>query len=84
MTPSYISDTVEQKDNSPLAAIAIYSAVGIQLAVSVVAGLMFGNYLDKKLGTLPWLTVIGLALGFVGGLVNLVRILGWFGKRKGQ
>lgn len=68
--------------NSPAYSYALYGAVGFQFAVSVVAGLIFGNYLDKKLGTLPWLTIIGLALGFVGGLVNLVRILGWLGRIK--
>lgn len=57
-------------------AYAIYGTAGIQLAVSVVAGLMLGNYADERLGTAPWLLIIGLALGFAGGLVNLVRIVG--------
>ncbi len=59
-----------------LTAYAIYGTAGIQLAVSVVAGLMLGNYADGKLGTAPWLLIVGLALGFAGGLVNLVRIVG--------
>lgn len=70
------------KKPSPLSEYAIYGAVGIQLAASVVAGLAFGNYLDKKIGTLPWLSVTGVILGFVGGILNLVRILGWFNRRK--
>lgn len=60
-----------------MTAYAIYGAAGIQLALSVVAGLVFGNYLDKKLGSLPWLTIVGLMLGFLGGLVNLIRIVKW-------
>ena len=60
----------------------LYSVVGVQLAASVVAGLFFGNYLDKKLNTLPWLTVIGLVLGSAGGFYNLVRILNWGKKRQ--
>ncbi|MFH0800068.1 MAG: AtpZ/AtpI family protein [Pseudomonadota bacterium] len=67
-------------ENSAAAAYAIYGAAGVQLAASVIAGLVFGNYLDKKLGTLPWITIAGLALGFAGGLINLVRIVGWFNK----
>lgn len=55
----------------------IYGAVGIQLALAVVAGLFLGRTLDNKWGTTPWLTLIGLTLGFVGGLYNLVRILRW-------
>lgn len=60
---------------SPYTAYAVYSAAGIQLAASVVGGLLIGNYADKKLGTSPWLLLTGLALGFFGGLVNLIRII---------
>lgn len=67
---------------SPMSAYAVYGAVGIQLAAAVVAGLFFGNYIDKKLGTSPWLAVTGTLLGFIGGMVNLVRILGWFDRRR--
>lgn len=70
--------------DSTLGAYAAYGAAGIQLAASVIAGLAFGNYLDKRLGSAPWLTATGIILGFIGGLINLVRILGWFneGRKK--
>lgn len=55
----------------------IYGAVGIQLAIAVVAGLFLGNYLDKKWDTSPWLALLGLTLGFTGGLYNLIRLLRW-------
>lgn len=73
----------DEKDlrNSAYGAYAIYGAAGIQLAASVVAGLLFGNYLDGKIGTRPWLALLGITLGFIGGIVNLIRIVGWFGKR---
>jgi F0F1-type ATP synthase assembly protein I len=60
----------------------IYGVVGIQLAAAVVAGLFFGNYLDKKLHTLPWLTITGLLLGSIAGFYNLFRILNWNRERK--
>ena len=66
---------------SPVYALGLYGAVGIQLAASVVAGLFFGNYLDGKLGTSPWLTVAGTVVGTIGGMWNLVRILNWNEKR---
>jgi len=72
----------EPKKNDWYVAYGVYSVVGIQLAVSVVAGLMFGNYLDKRLGTLPWLTVVGLIIGSVGGFYNLIRIVNWHRDRK--
>lgn len=59
---------------SPLTAYAIYGAAGIQLAASVVGGMLLGHYADEKLGSGPWIAITGLALGFIGGLVNLVRI----------
>ena len=63
------------RDRSPFVAYGIYGAAGIQLALSTVGFLFIGNWLDGKYGTSPWLAVIGLIVGFVGGLVNLIRIV---------
>ena len=64
-----------RREPSILTTYGIYGAAGIQLAASVVGLLLLGNYLDGRFGTGPWLAVAGLVLGFVGGLVNLVRIV---------
>lgn len=53
----------------------IYGAVGMQLALAVVAGWFIGNYFDGKWKSSPWLALLGLILGFIGGLYNLLRIL---------
>lgn len=58
-----------------LAAYGIYGAAGLQLAASTVGFLLIGNYIDGRYGTKPWLAVTGLILGFIGGLVNLIRIV---------
>lgn len=50
-----------------------YSALGLELAISVVLGLAIGYYLDKWLGTGPWMTVIWLGLGFAAGVRSLYR-----------
>lgn len=55
----------------------IYGAVGIQLALAVIGGWFIGNYFDGRLQTAPWLALIGLIGGFIGGLYNLIRILKW-------
>lgn len=66
-------------------AFGIYGAVGLQLAITVVAGLYIGSLIDKKLETEPWLTLVGLVIGAVGGFYNLVRILNWKGQQsKGE
>ena len=59
----------------PVTSYAIYLAAGVQLAASTVAGLIVGYYVDKKLGTTPWLTAAGVMLGFIGGIFNLFRIV---------
>ena len=81
-----MGDDKKQPDrfnDSAIAAFGVYGAAGVQLAASVVAGAFAGDFLDGKLGTSPWLTVAGIALGFTGGLMNLLKILGWFQRRKG-
>lgn len=59
----------------------IYGVVGIQLSLSVVAGWLLGDYFDKKFSSTPWLALLGLVLGFVGGLYNLFRLLRWRNKQ---
>lgn len=55
----------------------IYSAIGFQFAIAVLAGLFLGNYLDEKWGSAPFLTLTGLIFGFSGGLYNLIKVLNW-------
>ena len=63
-------------------AYGIYGAIGFQLATAVIGGLLFGGWLDKKWGTTPWLTLVGLILGSIGGFYNLIRIVTWNQNRK--
>lgn len=63
-------------------AFGVYSGVGMQLVISVVVGIFAGQWLDEKLGTGPWLMIIGLLLGTVAGFYNLIRILNNFQKKK--
>jgi ATP synthase protein I len=50
-----------------------YSALGLELAIAVVIGLAVGHYLDKWLGTGPWMTVVWLGIGFAAGVRSLYR-----------
>jgi ATP synthase protein I len=49
------------------------STIGMTLVVATVIGLAGGYYLDRWLGTSPWLTLIGLLFGIAAGFVNLFR-----------
>lgn len=50
------------------------SAVGIEMAVAIVLGLMGGAWADEKLGTDPWLALVGLLLGSGVGFRALFRV----------
>jgi len=50
-----------------------YSALGLEMAISVIIGLAVGYYLDRWLGTSPWLTVVWIGIGFAAGVRSLYR-----------
>lgn len=50
-----------------------YSALGLELAIAVILGLAIGHYLDKWLGTGPWMTVVWIGIGFAAGVRSLYR-----------
>jgi F0F1-type ATP synthase assembly protein I len=54
-----------------LKAFARVSALGIELVVSTVIGLLGGRWLDAKLSTDPYLMLLGLILGVVAGFRSL-------------
>jgi ATP synthase protein I len=43
------------------------------LPSSIVVGLLIGYYLDKWLGTGPWLLLVFTLLGVASGLISLIR-----------
>jgi ATP synthase protein I len=49
------------------------SSVGLELGLSVVLGILFGRWLDGKLGTAPWMMLAFLLLGLVAGFRSLMR-----------
>ena len=49
--------------------------IGWYFAVSIVAGVLGGFYLDKLAGTTPWLTLLGMLLGFAIAFYGAYRML---------
>ncbi len=73
----------ESKKGDPfILAWGIYGAIGFQLAMMVVGGLLIGNWLDKHWSTSPWLALTGLILGSIGGFYNLIRVVTWRQQKK--
>jgi ATP synthase protein I len=50
------------------------SAVGFELGISVVAGLIIGDFIDRYFKTTPVFTIIFVILGFGGGVLNIFRL----------
>lgn len=50
-----------------------YSALGVELAAALIGFALVGLWIDRHYGTTPWGLVIGLGLGLVGGMYNLIR-----------
>jgi ATP synthase protein I len=46
---------------------ASFGTIGIELVLCIMVGLFGGRWLDAKLGTAPWLSVIGFFFGLAAG-----------------
>ena len=44
------------------------TSVGLELAVAVTVPLLFGIWLDRKVGSSPWLMLVCLGFGFAAGI----------------
>ena len=52
-----------------------YAGLGIQLAATVVACVLLGQWLDRKVGTDDIFTIVTPLLGFGGVMYSLMRAL---------
>lgn len=53
--------------------IGVYGTVGLEFGLSVIVGLFFGQWLDKKFHTSPWLLLLGMGFGTAAGIRSLLR-----------
>jgi ATP synthase protein I len=50
-------------------------SLGLLLPSSIAVGLLMGYFLDKWLGTGPWLLLVFSLLGATSGLISLIRAI---------
>lgn len=55
--------------------VAELSSIALILPSSIAVGLFLGYFLDKWLGTAPWLLLTFTVLGIVSGLLSLFRAI---------
>ena len=51
--------------------LAYFSSIGFSVALSVFIGLFVGVYLDRRLETSPWCTLVFLVLGIAAAFRNI-------------
>jgi ATP synthase protein I len=51
------------------------AGVGIQFVAAILVFLFLGQWLDRRLGTDPWLMIVGVFLGAGGGFYSMYRKL---------
>jgi F0F1-type ATP synthase assembly protein I len=50
-----------------------YSGVGLELAGATAGLALVGYWIDSHYATGPWGILVGVTIGIVGGLYNLIR-----------
>ncbi|QGG47100.1 AtpZ/AtpI family protein [Heliorestis convoluta] len=69
------NESPKHRPRQVLKAIGIGSSIGVELAVAVYLGFAAGRYGDSRLGTDPWLMLIGVLLGIVIGFFGVYYLI---------
>lgn len=62
-------------DRTSFIQLAYASSIGIAMVLAIFGSLYLGNWLDRKLGTLPYFTILFLVLGVVAGFKNIYSLI---------
>ena len=54
---------------------AQFAGVGLQFALSILVFVYVGNWLDRRLGTAPWMLLVAMFLGAGGSFYSMYRKL---------
>lgn len=58
---------------SPWRTLGMLATVGITFVVSTAGATVAGYFIDRWLGSSPWLTLIGMGVGIAAGFRDLFR-----------
>ncbi len=65
----------KKEERQSIKELAYYSSLGFSVSLAIFIGLFLGVWLDKEFDTTPILTLIGLGMGIVAGMRNLIRAM---------
>ena len=66
---------MDQETKKRFKKLSYVSTIGLVLALSICIGALIGYFLDKKLGTDPWLFFVFLIFGIIAGFKNLITMV---------
>lgn len=75
-------DNKKPKVNETLRALGQFTHIGISMAACVFAGVMLGKFLDKLLGSSPWMILIFSLLGAGAAIKVIFNISGGSSSKK--
>ena len=64
-----------QGDDESANAGAAYLGLGLQFGLAIIVFMFVGKWLDGRLGTSPWLLILGVFTGAAGGFYSIYRRL---------
>lgn len=73
VTPAATAATVSENGGKRFYNMLSASSVGLELGLSVVIAVVFGIWLDGKLGTTPWMMLLWLCFGLAAGFRGVLR-----------
>lgn len=71
----YTTSVAIAPDARTLKTLGQLSTIGLAFVFAIVLGFAAGVWLDRRLGTSPWLSLLGFALGLAAGILNVVRTM---------
>jgi ATP synthase protein I len=72
-----------QSSQAPfLSKAGLYLGVAFELPGTILGGIVIGYFLDRYLGTSPWLLIALTALAFAAAFVRLVRWVKFFARQR--
>ena len=65
---------MDQENRKSVIQMAYASSIGIAMALAIVGSFFLGSWLDRKLGTEPYFTLLLLLAGIAAGFRNLYQM----------
>ena len=68
--------------HKPLSSGAEFAGLGLQLGMTIALGALLGHWLDRKLGTSPWLLILLVFVGAGAAFYSMYRRVFGPGQKK--